>query len=619
MKAKALAAIAALILIMAFAGAVAAQDSDVITAQVDRNVLTTDDLLTLTVTVDQATAVMTEPQPPAFTGFNVLSTNSSTQISLVNGDMTVQMVYTYYLQPAQPGELAIEPFSIDLGGQVYQTSPITVQVTQGTGQSQPSIPVAPGMRGIPAVPGMPNLQNLLQGMIPGTQPQPSNPPSGTIPAPTSLNGQDFYAEATVDKTNPYQGEQVIYTFRFYQGASLAGEPDYQEPGFTGFWHEQQSEQNTYTTEAAGRTYYVTELQTVLFPTVTGDVTIDPARLDIPGGFFDAGQTLVTQPINLTVRPLPPNPPADFQGAVGQYTLQSIVDTATSQVNGAVTLQVTQSGAGNLNTLGDLTWQVGPEWRPFDPKVNSSTTFENGVLKTTRIYEQVLVPTQPGDLTIPAISFSYFDPAAGSYQTAATQPITVQVAADPNAVPATVGDGASTQAVSALGDLRPLKAAPTSWRTTALSLVERPAYWLLWVAPLALFGGATALTAARRRRDAGAPMRRQQAASKHALDEIAAARTGAEPAHEAGARILNDYLSTKLGRPTAGMTDAALDQFLREQGISPETAAQVAACRRTLDISRYMPGNEKTVDQAVLDSVEATVRAVDGALAERAQA
>ena len=79
------------------------------------------------------------------------------------------------------------------------------------------------------------------------------PPLDPADAPTELTGQAFFIEAEVDNPNPYQGEQVLYTFRFYQAESLYDQPEYQSPSFTGFWSEEQSEEQTdYTTEAAGR-------------------------------------------------------------------------------------------------------------------------------------------------------------------------------------------------------------------------------------------------------------------------------------------------------------------------------------------------------------------------------
>ncbi|MEZ4519125.1 MAG: BatD family protein [Chloroflexota bacterium] len=600
MKRILLMALVGLVALGLWTGTAMAQGNDVITASVDRTTVTTDDLVTLTVTIDRG-AGASEPTPPALDGFSVLGTSSGTQISIVNGDMSVQMAYTYFLQPMQIGDLIIDPFTTTANGQTYQTDPILVTVTQGTGQFQPSVPSVPGLGGmIPSVPGA----------VPGGRGQQPSASGGSIQAPAGLNGQDYFVEAVVDKNTPWQGEQVLYTFRFYQGASLLVEPNLDTPEFTGFWHDRQSDQTTYTTEAGGRTYYVTELQTVLFPTVSGEVTIEPAVLEIPGGFFSSGQTLSTQPVTVNVRPLPDNPPAGFEGAVGQFGLQSLVDKTTSQVNDAVTLQVTLSGVGNMDTLADLTWDVGPEWRAFDPEVESTSDFTNGQLQGNRIYKQLLVPTVSGSLTIEPITFSYFDPLLGEYETITTQPIVIQVSADPNAgsqsLPA-VGSGAVT-GVDIAG-LRPLKAAPSSWRNTPGFLVSKTGYWLLFAIPLLMLVGVAGYGAASAYRRRTADDRHRSRAAKQAYDGLKQARKHPAEAAAAGAKVLNAYLTTKLGQPTVGLTRQGLGTVLHEHGISDELIARVQHCMENSDTVAYFPGSAEGTE-SLLDDIEAVIRDLD---------
>jgi hypothetical protein len=585
----------------------AAQSDEVISATVDRTTLTTDDLLTLTVTIDRATGA-SEPVLPALDGFNLLGTSSGTEISILNGDMSVRLAYTYYLQPTLAGELVIPPFTTSVNGQTYQTDPILISVAQGTGQFQPSVPT---------LPGLPNLPGVVP---PGSgQPPPAN--GGTLPAPPGLTGQEYYAEASVDKTNPWQGEQVLYRFRFFQGASLLVEPNYQPPEFTGFWHDRQSEQTTYTTEAAGRTYFVTEITTVLFPTVSGPITIGPSTLEIPGGFFATGETLTTDPIALEVRPLPADPPPGFTGAVGQFSLQSLLDKTTSQVNDAVTLQVTLSGIGNIDTLADLTWDVGPGWRSFDPTVESTSDFVNGQLQGSRIYEQLLVPVQPGSLTVEPITFTYFDPVIGDYQTIATQPIVVQVSADPSSAGLALPADNVPAGIDITG-LRPVKAPPASWRVVPAgaapdSLVTRPGYWALFAVPLLLLAGLGlygGLTAYRR---ATAGDRAKSRAAREAAQALAEARRAAErapgEAAAAGARIMNSYLSTKLDTPTTGLTRQGLGALLRSRGLDEALIGRVQACLADSDTAAYFPGSSAASAAAILDEVEATIRALESAL------
>lgn len=47
-----------------------------------------------------------------------------------------------------------------------------------------------------------------------------------IDLPAELTGRDYYLEATVDKTNPYQGEQVLYSLRLYRAVSPMGQITY---------------------------------------------------------------------------------------------------------------------------------------------------------------------------------------------------------------------------------------------------------------------------------------------------------------------------------------------------------------------------------------------------------
>ena len=218
-------------------------------------------------------------------------------------------------------------------------------------------------------------------------------------APAGLQGQDYYAEASVDKATPYQGEQVLYTLRFYRALDPFGRIEYKAPAFSGAWSKPLPDQTNYTTQAGGRNYLVTELQHVLFPTVAGEVVIDPSRLTLPGDFLGApGIEVASQPLTLDVQPLPAGAPASFQGAVGQFTLESEVDKAEAKVGDAITQRVTISGAGNIEQVADPLRPEDSAWRAFDSQSTTDSQFQDGQLVGVRRIEQVLVPTQPGQLT-----------------------------------------------------------------------------------------------------------------------------------------------------------------------------------------------------------------------------
>ncbi len=68
-------------------------------------------------------------QPPVFEGFNVISgPNTSSSFSMINGDVTQSVAYSYYLEPMDVGSYYIAPASIDLEDRVLETLPLEVNV-----------------------------------------------------------------------------------------------------------------------------------------------------------------------------------------------------------------------------------------------------------------------------------------------------------------------------------------------------------------------------------------------------------------------------------------------------------------------------------------------------------
>ena len=466
----------------------------------------------------------------------------------------------------------------------------------------------------------------------GNQAPPLDPRlRGEAGAPTELAGQDFFVESEVDNPNPYQGEQVLYTFRFYQAASLYDQPEYQSPSFSGFWSEEQSEAQTdYTTEAAGRAYRVTELQAVLFPTVVGEVTIDPATLTIPGDFFTRGVALQTQPITMNVRPLPDNAPAGFQGAVGQFDIQAQADTAATEVNETVTLHVALRGQGNMNGVADPQWAEGPEWRAFDSKATVNTQFADGVMSGVRSYERLLVPTQPGDLLLPAIEFSFFNPQTESYETASSEPIIIHVTGgvrdgdrdrdrdrdrDEESAATTVNTAVGA---SSIPEFRSNKPASELGHNSAPPLTGNAGYWLLWTLPLFLLVGSFGLSRYRRQRLDTADVRRSQSAVKRAKQALRDARKQAEvfgisaedEANEAAGRILARYLEEKLNVSMTGQTQTDLARTLSEKGLNPALAERVQICLTLSEMGRYAPTGINAANSDLLSETEQVITELD---------
>jgi len=67
--------------------------------------------------------------PPSFEDFQVLSgPNTSSSMSIVNGDVTQSISYTYYLKPKDIGNYYIAPASMEADGQTIESEPIEVMI-----------------------------------------------------------------------------------------------------------------------------------------------------------------------------------------------------------------------------------------------------------------------------------------------------------------------------------------------------------------------------------------------------------------------------------------------------------------------------------------------------------
>jgi len=236
-----------------------------------------------------------------------------------------------------------------------------------------------------------------------------------IAAPAELQGQDYYAEAQIDKPTAYQGEQVLYTMRLYQALDPYGQIQYQPPAFSGFWSKPRPDQQTYMTQAGGRTYRVTELQHVLFPTVQGrSPSTQPGSSCLPtsrgrGG----GDRQPAADVGRTVAAC--GRAGQLSRAPWGYEWKS---AWTRPRPGSATLSPAcdHHGVGNIEQVADPAWPDDTAWRAFDSKSTTDSQFQDGQLVGVRRIERVLCPRSRAIGRCQRPSFSYFDPAAGQYRT-----------------------------------------------------------------------------------------------------------------------------------------------------------------------------------------------------------
>ncbi|MEO7109277.1 MAG: BatD family protein, partial [Polyangiaceae bacterium] len=134
-------------------------------------------------------------------------------------------------------------------------------------------------------------------------------------------------------------------------------------------------------------------------------------------------TLRAPAITLDVKPLPTkNRPADFTDAVGHFTIAANADTSHVRTGEPITLALTVNGDGNFDRVNVAGIPESSDWKTYSP----NSEIVKGA-ETSKTFKQPIIPLHAGPSSIPATSFSYFDPDAAKYVTLNTAPIAVDVA------------------------------------------------------------------------------------------------------------------------------------------------------------------------------------------------
>lgn len=149
--------------------------------------------------------------------------------------------------------------------------------------------------------------------------------------------------------------------------------------------------------------------------------------------------------SIVVRPLPSPAPAGFNGAVGQFKLNSKIVPTSAAVGEPVTWTIELSGTGNWPDIPGLPQRdVSKDFNVVQPQAKR-TPAEGKLFDATLSEDVVLVPTRAGEYTLGPVDFVYFDPATKTYKTVSAPRTTVTIA------PPAVTSSTATPAPNAAGN------------------------------------------------------------------------------------------------------------------------------------------------------------------------
>jgi hypothetical protein len=188
----------------------------------------------------------------------------------------------------------------------------------------------------------------------------------------------------------------------------------------------------------------------LFPIKPGVSVVDEYKVrcsifEMDNAFLGNGPirqyTKTSQPVKINVKAIPTEgQPKDFSGAVGTYQVSARVEDPNVVVGEPFAFKIRFEGKGNAKRI-DLPPIDLPDSLELYETQQDAKFFRTGT--SYRDFTLLIVPKQEGEITIPAISTSIFDPQSGKYVQAATQPVVVRASrgTGKSALPnKTLGDG-----------------------------------------------------------------------------------------------------------------------------------------------------------------------------------
>jgi hypothetical protein len=373
-------------------------------AWLDRNSMQMGETVTLNVEVSGDNGAAKPDFSPLAQDFNLLGTQSSTSMNIVNGQASSRLLWAIGLEPKHAGALTIP--ALDVAGQHTQVLTLSVQAAAaGTG---------------------------------------------------GKTGDDVYIEAAVEPRAPYVQQQVRLTVKLYFALNLT-DGSLDEPQTDGLVVRKLGQDSNYAADVAGRRYRVLERHYALLPEKSGALSLPPIAFRghavDPGdinSFFSRGRSVAarSEAIALDVRPRPQAAGNDaWLPARSVALVADGIDAATTAKVGeplTLTLHLKAQGLG-FEQLPELKLPTIEGADVYPDKTTTQNRDDGEWLYGERERKFAIVPNRSGPLTLPAISIDWWDTAHDRSETAQVPERTLDV--QPGVVSSAKTDAASAPKVA----------------------------------------------------------------------------------------------------------------------------------------------------------------------------
>lgn len=507
------------------------------------------------------------------------STSTMQSYQVVNGQATStsSIDYTYTYRADKAGTFTIGSASIVAEGKTLRTKEVQFKVLPADTQQS------------------------------GQRPQVSVDDYTTQTPDRQVTNDDVFVRIILSKSQAYEQEAIECTIKLYTKYQISSFMPTTQPSFDGFLIDEADVQPALNEMEHYRSQnYMTAIlkKCIIFPQKSGKLTINSGRYDltvvqyerINMGFFGSTRPVEkkiqvnSNSASVNILELPNPQPEGFNGAVGQFSIDSKLNGTSFRTNEAASLTYTIKGTGNIKYLKEPATDFPSEFELYTPKTDISSKVSGSNVTGSMTIEYTFVPQSVGKFTIGADEFVYFNPSSKKYVTLTTPSYNLDVAK---------GAGTSTSTVvkqdvkAKNTDILHIKLGDKSLSPTHTLIIRTWWYWTIYILLTAILTVSVVMAAKRIRLNADVTGRKLAKANKVARRRLKTAEgfmksQQSDKFYEETLKAVWGYLSDKLSIPASQLTRQNIANELKDYGAPDELILRFIDVLDACEMARYAP-------------------------------
>lgn len=331
-----------------------------------------------------------EPIFPETDGMTVSSSGKSSNVSIINGDISRSVIYKFSISFSKPGKFKIPSITLNVDDKDFKTQEIEVNVSAVTAYDQDKI---------------------------------------------AEEKPFFFIKREVSTQTPYVGQPVTETIKIYRRIDWNGASRFNQDNSDFKYYEIKGTKDS-REQIAGTLYGVTTLERVFVPLKEGAKELGTFGVEVqyqdpnstrrnsrdPFGFFRGGnltsKRIMAPQQTIGVNGLPlKGRPSEFSNFAGDIKLSTNLSENTLKTGDTATLTITAEGSGWISSLDlkapkldENNFKVYPDRPETNENIGS-----NGITGSKSI-KFAIVPVNVGEFDLGEYSFSFFNTKTKKYET-----------------------------------------------------------------------------------------------------------------------------------------------------------------------------------------------------------